>query len=130
MSNADLKKFAAKYYGLVTVHRVYYIRLDNLILNKTDTSFMDIKMGTRTFSESMADPKDPVRRRKKYFDPIKKQGPCALSYEEARGEKTKIRNYSSHDQCTKRYWKIAEHYVIRILVIYLGNYSGNLVGFS
>jgi len=55
---------------------------------------MDIKIGTRTFSESMAEPKDPttIKRKKDYFDDINEKEPCALSYEEVRGEKPKITN--------------------------------------
>ena len=48
---------------------------------------MDVKIGTRTFSESMAGAKPPseIRKKKEYYDDVAKLEPAALSYEETVG---------------------------------------------
>ena len=48
---------------------------------------MDVKIGTRTFSESMAGQKPPneIRKKKEYFDDVFKLEPAALNYEETVG---------------------------------------------
>ena len=48
---------------------------------------MDVKIGTRTFSESMAGqkPQNEIRKKKEYFDDVVKLEPAALNYEETVG---------------------------------------------
>ena len=48
---------------------------------------MDVKIGTRTFSESMAGQKPPneIRKKKEYFEDVVKLEPAALNYEETVG---------------------------------------------
>lgn len=76
-----------KYYGLGRVDNDYYIRLENLITEKSNVAFMDIKIGTRTFSESMALPKEEgnIKRRKEYLEDMMEKEPSAPTYEELRG---------------------------------------------
>jgi len=79
-----LVEFVPRYYGLGKIDDEYYIRLENLITNMSNVAYMDIKIGTRTFSESMAEPKGNliVRRKAEYFIDIYEKEPSALSYEE------------------------------------------------
>ena len=50
-----IKSFTAKFFGTVIYNEELYIKLENLVRQKENISFMDIKIGTRTFSEHMAE---------------------------------------------------------------------------